>query len=139
MDDKLKGNVHLEKRTEKAVLKQESGVDGKSKRSVGNRTGGSWMGNNGIAKCKLCSRSEVEWKKSTTEETGRSTRTSWQEITWWKQVRGLMRGDGWRSLSERREEQMMKYLGRLRRMEETRLTKRLYEFSRKENLPWWKD
>ena len=33
----------------------------------------------------------------------------------------------------------MKYLGRLRRMEETRLTKRLYEVSRKENLPWWKE
>ena len=34
---------------------------------------------------------------------------------------------------------MIKYLGRLRRMEEMRLTERLYDVSRKENLPWWKE
>ena len=36
-------------------------------------------------------------------------------------------------------EQMMRYLGRLRRMDETRLTKKMYEVSIAEDLPWWKE
>ena len=34
---------------------------------------------------------------------------------------------GWRKMTERSEDQMMRYLGRLRRMDETRLTKKMYE------------
>ena len=37
------------------------------------------------------------------------------------------------------EDQMMRYLGRLRRMDETRLTKKMYEVSIAEDLPWWKE
>ena len=46
---------------------------------------------------------------------------------------------GWRKMIERGEDQMMRYLGRLRRMDETRLTKKMYEVSIAENLPWWKE
>ena len=46
---------------------------------------------------------------------------------------------GWRKMAERSENQMMRYLGRLRRMDETRLTKKMYEVSVVENLPWWKE
>ena len=42
-------------------------------------------------------------------------------------------------MTERREDQMMRYLGRLRRMDETRLTKKMYEVSVAENSPWWKE
>ena len=45
---------------------------------------------------------------------------------------------GWRKMTERSEDQMMRYLGRLRRMDETRLTK-MYEVSIAEDLPWWKE
>ena len=44
----------------------------------------------------------------------------------------------WRKMTERSEVQMMIYLGRLRRMGETRLTK-MYEVSIAENLSWWKE
>ena len=33
----------------------------------------------------------------------------------------------------------MRYLGRLRRMDETGLTKKMYEVSMAENLPWWEE
>ena len=46
---------------------------------------------------------------------------------------------GWRKMTERSEDQMMRYLGRLRRMDETRLTKKMYEVSIAEDLPWWKE
>ena len=56
---------------------------------------------------------------------------------------------GWRKMTERSEDQMMRYLGRLRRMgetrnrtkegSETRLTKKMYKVSMAENLPWWKE
>ena len=42
----------------------------------------------------------------------------------------------WRKMTERSEDQMMRYFGRLRRMDETRLTKKIYEVSMAENLPW---
>ena len=45
---------------------------------------------------------------------------------------------GWRKMTERSEDQMIRYLGRLRRMDETRLTK-MYEVSIAEDLPWWKE
>ena len=32
---------------------------------------------------------------------------------------------GWRKMTERNEDQLMRYLGRLRRMDETRLTKKM--------------
>ena len=46
---------------------------------------------------------------------------------------------GWRKMTERSEDQMMRYLSRLRRMDETRLTKKMYEVSIAEDLPWWKE
>ena len=42
-------------------------------------------------------------------------------------------------MTERSEDQMMRYLGRLRKMDETRLTKKMYEVSIGEDLPWWKE
>ena len=42
-------------------------------------------------------------------------------------------------MTERSEDQMIRYLGRLRRMDETRLTKKMYEVSIGEDLPWWKE
>ena len=50
----------------------------------------------------------------------------------------VIRELGWRKMTERSEDQMMRYLGRLRRMDETRLTKKMYEVSTAEDLPWWK-
>ena len=46
---------------------------------------------------------------------------------------------GWRTMTERRENKMISYLGRVRRMDETRLTKKLYEVGIVEDLPRWKD
>ncbi len=43
---------------------------------------------------------------------------------------------GW---SERSDDQTMKYLGRMRRMDESRLTKKLYEVGLIEDLPRWKE
>ena len=62
---------------------------------------------------------------------------------YWEQVRtvascAVMEELGWRKMTERSEDQMMRYLGRLRRMDESRLTK-MYEVSMAENLPWWKE
>ena len=42
-------------------------------------------------------------------------------------------------ITERRENQMMSYLGRVRTMDETRLTKKLYEVGIVGDLPWWKE
>ena len=47
----------------------------------------------------------------------------------------VMREFRWRKMTERREDQMMRYLGQLRRMGETRLTKKMYEVNIAENLP----
>ena len=46
---------------------------------------------------------------------------------------------GWRMITERSENQMMSYLGRVRTMDETRLTKKLYNVGIVEDLPWWKE
>ena len=41
----------------------------------------------------------------------------------------LMGELGWRKMTERSEDQMMRHLGRLRRMDGTSLTKKMYEVS----------
>ncbi len=43
---------------------------------------------------------------------------------------------GWRTMSARSDDQTVRYLGRMRRMDEPRLTKKLYEVGLIEDLPW---
>ena len=50
-------------------------------------------------------------------------------------VRGEL---GWRTLKERREERMLRFVAKVQRMEDSRLTK-VFEECRAEGLVWWKE
>ena len=64
----------------------------------------------------------------------------WEQVEQWHHAQCAVMGElGWRKMTERSEDQMMRYLGRLRRMDEIRLTKKIHEVSMAENLPWWKE
>ncbi len=73
------------------------------------------MGSHGLDSSELCSTDEVEGEQTTAEETECSTGTSGQEIIGASRSVGscaVMGELGWRSMTERSEEQMMRYLVR---------------------------
>ena len=83
--------------------------------------------------------SEVSWKGSKSqrrkleaiqEQVGRKVIRASRTVTSCT-VMGKL---GWIKMTERRENKMMGYLGRVRRMDETRLTKKLYEVDIMEDL-----
>ena len=51
-------------------------------------------------------------------------------------VRGEL---GWRTLKERREERMLRFVAKVQRMEDSRLTRKVFEEYRAEGLVWWKE
>ena len=143
MDSKLKGSTHMEKRVERAE-------------EVNQRVG--WMGRvNGVMEIERGAiiwesmglpavnyAAEVSWKgtkaqqrklDAVQEQVGRKILGASRSVA----SCSVMGELGWRTMTERSEDQIMSYLGRLRKMDETRLTKKMYEVSIVENLPWWRE
>ena len=51
----------------------------------------------------------------------------------------VVRGElGWRTLKERREERMLRFVAKVQRMKDSRLMRKVFEECRAEGLVWWK-
>ena len=142
MDAKLKGSTHMEKRTERAVeANQRVGWMGRVNGVMETERGAAIWESMGLPAVNFGV--EISWKgtkaqqkklDAVQEQVGRKILEASRTVT----SCALMGELGWRKMTERSEDQMMRYLGRLRRMDETRLTK-MYEVSTAEDLPWWKE
>ena len=143
MDAKLKGSTHMEKRIERAVeANQRVGWMGRVNGVMETERGAAIWESMGLPAVNFAV--EVSWKgtkaqqkklDAVQEQVGRKILGASRTVA----SCAVMGELGWRKMTERSEDQMMRYLGRLRRMDETRLTKKMYEVSMAENLPWWKE
>ncbi len=143
MDAKLKGKTHMEKRIERAEeAKQRVGWMGRVNGVMETERGAVIWETMGLPTVNFAT--EVSWKGTKSqqkkmdavqEQVGRKILGANRSVA----SCAVMGELGWRTMTERNEDQMMRYLGRLRRMDETRLTKKLYEVSLVEDLPWWKE
>ena len=142
IDAILKGSRHMEKRTERAVeANQRVGWMGRVNGVMETERGAAIWESMGLPAVNFGV--EISWKgtkaqqkklDAVQEQVGRKLLEASRTVASCTVIREL----GWRKMTERSEDQMMRYLGRLRRMDETRLTKKMYEVSTAEDLPWWK-
>ena len=140
MDAKLKGSTHMEKRIERAVeANQRVGWMGRVNGVMETERGAAIWESMGLPAVNFAV--EVSWKSTKAqqkkldavqEQVGRKILGASRTVA----SCAVMGELGWRKMTEKSEDQMMRYLGRLRRMDETRLTEKIYEVSMAENLPW---
>ena len=133
-DVQLRGKVHLE-----WMLKKAEEV----RQLVG------WLGRvNGVMEVErgraVCYGDEVRWAgtkvmqgklEGTQVQVGRKLLGASRTVASCA-VRGEL---GWRTLKERREERMLRFVAKVQRMEDSRLTRKVFEEYRAEGLVWWKE